>query len=179
MNCIRCRTKHRAERRGSRLLASEADKEANVKSGLASFSSFASSFLLLPLDPPHPLHLLRRLESHLLEEAERDLIVLRRGSERRWSEESNRRSPARQDCVPELAVCGPRRALCVPSDPTPQLWYKAAASSTATVCRSCRSIERSRRSQRRLARPVARSASIETPTVDAISEGHTKKKQHL
>ena len=44
---------------------------------------------------------------------------------------------------PELTRVCPRGATCVPSRLTPQLWLKAAASMMATVCRSCRNIQRS------------------------------------
>ena len=46
------------------------------------------------------------------------------------------------------------RASCGTAGPTPRLWCKATASSAATVIRSCRHHERSRRSLRRRALPT-------------------------
>ena len=63
--------------------------------------------------------------------------------------------------------------------PTWNEWWVTVASTAATVCCSCRHHERRRRCLRRFAAPVARSASIETPTAEVLSKGYTEKKATL
>ena len=76
---------------------------------------------------------------------------------------------------PELAIFCPRGATGTTLDLASWLWCKAAASSIATVCRSCRSHERSRRCLRRNAEVPAPAAM--RPTANVAPQFDTQKKK--
>ena len=79
------------------------------------------SFLLplpLPLLFPEPLHLLWRHEGHHLEDIEREEVVLRRVSQRRWREERSRRSPVACGLRPQAAAQDPSRLLAASPRPS-------------------------------------------------------------